>query len=246
MILTEKVVLITGASSGIGRATAIRFAQEGARLVVNYRANREGAEETRDEIIKQGASCLPVQADVSKPEEVERLFQIAVDHFGTVDVLINNAAIGTDKVLFMEASYEDIWEMINTDLVSAMLCAQRAVRIMEKQGAGKILNTSSIRGWEHGGRAIVYSAAKAGINSFTRTLAKQVAPAIQVNAVAPGFVKTRSYDKMSQEMIDFFISQTYLKRWITDEEVADAFVFLGKNDGMTGQVIYVDGGFSLK
>jgi 3-oxoacyl-[acyl-carrier protein] reductase len=120
------------------------------------------------------------------------------------------------------------------------------VRIMEKQGSGKILNTSSIRGWEQGGRAIVYAAAKAGINSFTRTLAKQVAPKIQVNAVAPGFVKTRSYDKMSREMIDFFLGQTYLQRWITAEEVADTFVFLAKNDGITGQVIYVDGGFTLK
>jgi 3-oxoacyl-[acyl-carrier protein] reductase len=246
MNLSEKVVLITGSSSGIGRTTAVRFAGEGARVVVNYRVNKKGGEETRDEINEQNAKCLLVQADVSKPEDVDGLFQRTVDHFGTVDVLINNAAIGTDKVPFMEAGFEDILEMINTDLASAMLCAQKAVRIMEKQGYGKILNTSSIRGWEHGGRAIVYSAAKAGINSLTRTLAKQVAPKIQVNAVAPGFVKTRSYDKMSPEMIDFFLGQTYLKRWITEEEVADAFVFLAKNDGMTGQVIYVDGGFTLK
>jgi 3-oxoacyl-[acyl-carrier protein] reductase len=127
-----------------------------------------------------------------------------------------------------------------------MLCSQQAVRIMEKQGYGKILNTSSIRGAEYGGRSIVYAAAKAGINSFTKTLAKQVAPKIHVNAVAPGFVKTRSYDKVGQKMIDFFINQTYLKRWITPEEIADAFVFLAKNDGITGQVIYVDGGFTLK
>ena len=246
MNLSEKVVLITGSSSGIGRTTAVRFAGEGARVVVNYRVNKKGGEETRDEINEQNAKCLLVQADVSKPEDVDGLFQRTVDHFGTVDVLINNAAIGTDKVPFMEAGFEDILEMINTDLASAMLCAQKAVRIMEKQGYGKILNTSSIRGWEHGGRAIVYSAAKAGINSLTRTLAKQVAPKIQVNAVAPGFVKTRSYDKMSPEMIDFFLGQTYLQRWITEEEVADAFVFLAKNDGMTGQVIYVDGGFTLK
>jgi NAD(P)-dependent dehydrogenase (short-subunit alcohol dehydrogenase family) len=246
MNLKERAVLITGSSSGIGRATALRFAREGARIVVHYHVNRKGAEETRDEMEKLGAACLLAQADVSKPEDVGRLFQRTVDHFGTVDVLINNAAIGTDKVPFMEAGFEDILEMINTDLVSAMLCSQKAVRIMEKQGYGKILNTSSIRGWEHGGRAIVYAAAKAGINSFTRTLAKQVAPRIQVNAVAPGFVKTRSYDKMSREMIDFFIGQTCLKRWITEEEVAEAFVFLAKNDGITGQVIYVDGGFTLK
>ncbi len=246
MNLAGKVVLITGSSSGIGKATAVRFAEEGSRLVVNYRVNRKGAEETRDELHKKGASCLLVQADVSNPKDVEMLFQSALDHFGSVDVLINNAAIGTDKVPFMDASFEDMAEMIHTDLIGPMLCAQKAVRIMEKQGAGKILNTSSIRGWEHGGRAIVYSAAKAGINSLTRTLAKQVAPKIQVNAVAPGFVKTRSYDNMSREMIEFFIGQTYLKRWVTEEEIADAFVFLAKNDALTGQVIYVDGGFTLK
>jgi 3-oxoacyl-[acyl-carrier protein] reductase len=246
MNLKGKVVLITGSSSGIGRTTAVRFAREGSRTVVNFHVNKKGAEETREEIVQQGVGCLLVQADVSKPEDVDRLFQSAVDHFGTVDILINNAAIGTDKVPFMEASFEDISEMIHTDLTSAMLCAQKAVRIMERQGAGKILNTSSIRGWEHGGRAIVYAAAKAAINSFTRTLAKQVAPKIQVNAVAPGFVKTRSYDKMTKEMVDFFINQTYLKRWITEEEIADAFIFLAKNDGITGQVIYVDGGFTLK
>lgn len=250
MNLKNKVVLITGSSSGIGKATALRFAKEGAKVVVNYNVNKKGGEETLAEIKKLGVEGLLIQADVTKPEDVERLFRTVVDKLKTVDVLINNAAIGTDIVPFivpfMEATYSDILKMINTDLISAMLCSQQAVRIMEKQGYGKILNTSSVRGAEHGGRAIVYAAAKAGINSFTKTLAKQVAPKIHVNAVAPGFVKTRSYNKMSQEMIDFFINQTYLKRWITTDEIADAFVFLAKNDGITGQVIYVDGGFTLK
>ena len=107
---------------------------------------------------------------------------------------------------------------------------------MQKQGYGKIINTSSIRGWEHGGRSVVYAASKAGINSFSRTLAKMVAPNIQVNAVAPGFVKTRNYDNMSDEQCKSFIEQTYLKRWVTKDEIADAFIFLCKNDAMTGQV----------
>lgn len=246
MNLKNKVILITGSSSGIGKATALRFAKEGAKVVVNYNVNIKGGKETLQEIKKLGAEGLLIQADVTKPEDIERLFRTVVDKLKTVDVLINNAAIGTDIVPFMEATYPDILKMINTDLISAMLCSQKAVRIMEKQGFGKILNTSSIRGAEHGGRAIVYAASKAGINSFTKTLAKQVAPKIQVNAVAPGFVKTRSYDKMTQEKIDSFVNQTYLKRWITTDEIADAFVFLVKNDGMTGQIIYVDGGFTLK
>lgn len=117
---------------------------------------------------------------------------------------------------------------------------------MQKQGYGKIINTSSIRGAEHGGRSVVYAASKAGINSFSKTLAKMIAPTIQVNAVAPGFVKTRNYDGMTKEQTDLFISQTYLKRWVTEDEIADAFIFLAKNDAMTGQVIYVDAGFTLK
>ena len=245
MDLKNKIVVITGSSSGIGKTTAIRFAKEGAKVVVNYNVNKEGGEETLKEIQKYSEGLL-VQADVSKPKDIEKLFKTVTDKFKTVDLLINNAAISTDKVPYLEAKYEDILEMINTDLIGPMLCSQQAIKIMEKQGYGKILNTSSIRGIEYGGRAIVYAASKAGINSFTKTLAKQVAPKIQVNAVAPGFVKTRSYDKMSQEKIDSFINQTYLKRWITEEEIADAFVFLAKNDAMTGQVIYVDGGFTLK
>lgn len=246
MNLQDKVVLITGSSSGIGKATALRFAKEGARVVVNYKTNKEGGEETVKEIEKLGGTALLVQADVSNPREVKRLFEEVVKKFGTVDILINNAAIPNDKVPYFEASYDEIVELVNTDLVGPMICAQEAIKLMKKQGYGKIFNTSSIRGWEHGGRSVVYAASKAGLNSFTRTLAKHVAPEIQVNAVAPGFVKTRNYDAMSEEQIKTFIDQTILKRWVTEDEIADAFVFLAKNDAMTGQVLYVDAGFTLK
>ncbi len=205
-----------------------------------------GGAETLAKVKAITEDCLLVQADVTKPEDVARLFKEATDKFGTVDILVNNAAIGTDKKPFMEASYDDMKEMIDADLTSVLMCTQLAARIMQKQGHGKILNTSSIRGWEHGGRAPVYAASKAAVNSFTRTFAKQVAPKIQVNAVAPGFVKTRSYDSMQPEQLQSFLDQTQLKRWVTLEEIADAFVFLAKNDAMTGQVIYVDAGFTLK
>ncbi|HLE48515.1 MAG TPA: SDR family oxidoreductase [Patescibacteria group bacterium] len=246
MDIKNKVVLITGSSSGIGKATAIRFAEEGAKIVINYHINEKGGKETLNEIKKITPDVVLVKADVSKTEDVDNLFKETIDKFGTIDILINNAGIGTDKVPFMEAKHEDLSEMINTNLVGPMICSQKAIKIMEKQGFGKILNTTSIRGSEHGGRAPVYAATKAALNSFTKTLSKQVAPHIQVNAVAPGFVKTRSYDNMTQEMVDGFINQTYLKRWVTVDEIADAFVFLVKNDAMTGQVIYVDAGFTLK
>ncbi len=246
MKLQDKVVLITGSSSGIGKTTALRFAQEGANIIINYNINKEGAEVVVEEIKKIGREAIAIQADVAKEVDVDRLFQEALGKFSTVDILINNASIATDKAEYRVATQEQILEMINADLIGALMCSQRALNIMEKQGYGKILNTSSIRGCEYGGRSIVYAAAKAGINSFTKTLAKQVAPNIQVNAVGPGFVKTRTYDNMPKERTDAFLNQTYLKRWVTEEEIADAFVFLAKNDAMIGQVIYVDGGFTLK
>ncbi|HVO86435.1 MAG TPA: SDR family oxidoreductase [Candidatus Binatia bacterium] len=246
MTLKDKVVLVTGSSSGIGQAVAIRFAQEGAKVVANYHINKEGGEDTLAKLKEITPNCLLVQADVSKEADVKRLFKTVVDKFGALDILINNAAIGTDKRPFMEASYDDFQEMIDTDITSVFMCSQQAALIMQKQGHGKVLNTSSVRGWEGGGRAPVYAAMKAAVNSFTKTFAKTVAPEIQVNAVGPGFVKTRSYDTMAPEMIKGFIESTYLKRWVTVEEIADAFVFLAKNDAMTGQVIYVDAGFTLK
>ncbi|HYF05720.1 MAG TPA: SDR family oxidoreductase [Patescibacteria group bacterium] len=245
MELKDKVVVVTGSSSGIGKTTAIRFAQAGAKVVVNYHVNEAGGNDALKELEKYSEGLL-VKADVSSLDEIKRLFEEVEKKFGTVHILINNAAIPNDKVPYLEASYDDIMELVQTDLVGPMICTQYAVKYMQKQGFGKILNTSSVRGAEHGGRSVVYAAAKSGINSFTKTLAKMVAPNIQVNAVAPGFVKTRTYDKMSQEQIDTFMGQTYLKRWVTEEEIADAFIFLAKNDAMTGQVIYVDAGFTLK
>lgn len=246
MILKNKVVVVTGSSSGIGQTVAVRFANEGAKVVVNYNVNKEGGEETLSKIKNITPDCLLVQADVSKEEDVKRLFETVVNEFGTVDILVNNAAIGTDKRPFMEASYEDMKEMIDTDITSVFMCSQQAALIMQKQGYGKILNTSSVRGWGPGGRAPVYAAMKAAVNSFTKTFAKMVGPEIQVNAVAPGFVRTRTYDTMTQETIDGFIESTYLKRFVTQEEIADTFIFLAKNDALTGQVIYVGAGFTLK
>ncbi len=204
-----------------------------------------GGAETLSEINKYSEG-LSVQADVSNPKEIAKLFEEVVKKFGTVDILINNAAIPNDRVPYLEASYEDIVELVNTDLIGPMMCSKEALKYMQKQGYGKIINTSSIRGAEHGGRSVVYAASKSGINSFSKTLAKMVSPSIQVNTVAPGFVKTRNYDGMTKEQTDLFISQTYLKRWVTEDEIADAFIFLAKNDAMTGQVIYVDAGFTLK
>jgi 3-oxoacyl-[acyl-carrier protein] reductase len=245
MTLKDKVVLVTGASSGIGQATAVRFAKEGAKVVVNYKDNKQGAEETLAAITKTSEGIV-VQADVSKPDDVQRLFESAVAQYGTVDILINNAAIPNDKVEFMKTTFDDMREIVDNNLLSVMMCSQVAAKIMLKQGHGKILNTSSIRGWQFGGRLPVYAASKAGVNNFTSTLAKELAPNIHVNAVAPGYVRTRVYDSKSEAELAAYPEQTKLKRFIEPEEIADAFVFLAQNDAITGQVIYVDAGLMLK
>lgn len=246
MELKDKVILITGSSSGIGQATALHFARAGAKVVVNYRQNKTGGEETVKLIKDEGGEALLIQADITKTTDIERLFQQTLDKFDRLDILINNAAIPNDRVPYFEASLADIKELVDTDIIAPMMVTQKAIVLMQKQKSGKILTTTSIRGWEYGGRSVVYAAAKAALNSFTRTLAKHVAPDIQVNAVAPGFVKTRNYDSMSQEQLASFLEQTALKRWVTTDEIADAFIFLAKNDALTGQVLYVDAGFTLK
>jgi 3-oxoacyl-[acyl-carrier protein] reductase len=245
MELKDKIVVITGSSSGIGKATAIAFAKEGAKVVINCHVNKEGGEEVLKEVTKYSEGML-VKADVSKADEVDSLFTSTVAKFGTIDILINNAANPTEKVSFFEATQSDLLDLLNANVVSAMLCSQKATEVMKKNGSGKIMFTSSIKGWEHGGGSVGYAVSKAAINSLTRTLAKQVAPNILVNAVAPGYVKTRVYDNMPQEKIDKWLNGTYLKKWVDIEDVANTFIFLAKNDSMTGQIIYVDAGFTLK
>ncbi len=246
MELKSKVVLITGSSSGIGQATAIRFAQEGAKLVIHYHENEEGAKETQEKITKLGAESIIVKADLSIESEIQEMFEFIINKYETLDILINNGASPTEFVPYFQAKQKDILDLFNINIVNAMLCSKYAIEIMRKQKSGKILNTSSIKGWEHGGGSVGYAVSKAAINSFTRTLAKTVAPDIQVNAVAPGYVKTRVYDNQPEEKMKNWLEGTYLKRWVTVEEVADTFVFLAKNDAMTGQIVYVDAGFTLK
>ena len=246
MELKDKVVLITGSSSGIGKTTALRFAKEGCKVIINYNVNEQGAEETLKELKDINENCISIQADVSDPKEVGRMFEEIIKKFNTFDILINNAGKSIDLVDFIKADKTHIQSFFDVNVIGTMLCSQEALKIFNKNGQGKILNNSSIKGWEHGGGGVVYAATKAAVNSFTRTLAKSVTPPITVNAVGPGYVKTRSYEGMTRDKMEKYLNSTILKRWVTEEEIADAFVFLAKNDAMTGQVIYVDAGFTLK
>jgi 3-oxoacyl-[acyl-carrier protein] reductase len=245
MVLDGKVVVITGSSTGIGRATAELLAAEGAKLVLNSKQNEKDGEELVKKL-QQTTSAIYTKANVGTPEGAKALLDSAIAAFGQVDILINNA--GTGKELpFLELKEPEITALIQDNLLSTIYCSQYAIGLMQKnQGLSKIINTSSIRGWEWGGRAPVYGAAKAGVNSLTRTLARNYAPTILVNAVAPGFTRSKNYASFDPQVVESFLAQTSLHRWIEVEEMAETYRFIAKNDAITGEVIYVDAGFRTK
>lgn len=245
MILKDKVVVITGSSSGIGRATAELFAREGAKLVLNSKENEAGGKEVVEKL-QPLTEVIYQKADVGTLDGAKQLIDAALDKFGRIDILINNAGGGLEPD-FAELTEKDVQQILNDNLLSAVYCTQLAVKAMQKNdGISKIINTGSIRGWEFGARAPIYGLAKAAVHSLTRTLASKYAPNILVNAVAPGFTKTPNYDKFDDKMVEMFLDQAKLHRWITVDEMADAFLFLAKNDAITGEILYVDAGFRLK
>lgn len=247
MNLQNKTVIITGSSSGIGQNTAIAFAKEGSKIVVNYKKNKKGAEETLRQIKKNGSQGIIFQGDVSNENTVKKLFEKTLEIFNKVDILINNAGWPTPKNL--EETDKNHWLLsFNDNFFTTVLCSKEAVKIMKKQGNGKIINTASIMGIDYGGREglIAYSAAKAAVINFTKTLAKQVAPNILVNAVAPGRTQTPYYDQFDKKTMQSFIDANPIGRMIKPEEISDAFLFIAKNDALVGSIVIVDGGYMLK
>jgi 3-oxoacyl-[acyl-carrier protein] reductase len=247
MNIKNKVAIITGSSSGIGRATAFLLAQEGVKIVINSNSNIVGGKEVAEQINRSNGEAIYIQGDMSNEDDVLNLYRKTVEKFGTVDILINNAG-KTIAQPFIEAS-RDNWERaFNDNLLSAVFCSREAAKIMLPKKHGTIINTTSVRGLEHTGREgiMAYSAAKAAVINFTKTLAKQLAPYITVNAIAPGFVFTQNYEKNSIEQNEAFTNATLIKRFIKAEEIAEAYLFLVKTEVITGEVLVVDGGFSLK
>lgn len=249
MRLKNKVAVITGSSRGIGRAIALRFASEGAKVVVNYIRNSRAAEEVLKIIKANNGVAIAVKADVSNPQDVKRLFREAVKRFGTVDILVNNAGILVSKDFF-NLTPKDIEKTISVNTIAALLCAQEAAKIMLPKKSGKIINVSSVRGLEHHGRigSIDYAISKAGMINLTGSLAKRLAPYINVNSVAPGVVQSGQTANLDPKIRKEFIDATYLKRFIRPEEIAAACLFLASEDSsaMTGHTMVVDAGFQLK
>jgi 3-oxoacyl-[acyl-carrier protein] reductase len=243
----SKVVLVTGSANNIGKAIALKFANQGAKVIINAKNNVDAGNGVVEEIRANGGNAIFVQADVSDPKQVDNLFQKAVAKFQTIDVLVNNAGSVT-QIPFLESTKQHWLDAFNDNLFSSVLCSIEAAKIMQDKRFGRIINTASIRGLERTGRTgiMAYSSAKAALINFTKTLAKELAPYILVNAVAPGFTLTTAFDKVSEEIKNEYINGSLIKRWLTTDEIADAFLYLASADGITGEVLVVDGGWTLK
>ena len=242
-MLKGKTVLVTGAAKGIGKAIAIEFAKEGANIVLNYRSTVD--DETIKEIESFGVECFAVKADVSDFAQAESLIKESKAHFGSLDVLVNNAGITRDGLL-MRMSEEDFDSVLRINLKGAFNTIRHASNIMLKQKQGTIINLSSVVGLMGNAGQANYAASKAGLIGLTKSTARELAArGITCNAIAPGFIATDMTHVMSDEAKERMMNTIPLKTAGTGEDVARAAVFLAKNRYITGQVLNVDGGMVM-
>ena len=245
--LKEAVVVVTGASRGLGRAIAEELASGGAKVVVNYSTSKEPAEELVNQISESGGEAIAVQADVSDAEQAQSLIDQAIEKFNRVDVLVNNAGINIDKTL-KKLSVEDWDKVIQVDLNSAFYTVHAVLPHMTEQGGGKIINMSSFVGEAGNIGQANYSAAKAGLLGFTKTAAQELARiGITVNAICPGFIETDMVANIPEEAQQKLRKQVPLGRFGKPEEVARAVRYLVEDgDYITGQSIDINGGIYIR
>ncbi len=247
MLLDGKVALVTGASRGIGRAIALRLAEEGAKVAINYAGNVKAAEEVKAAIEEKGGKALLVQADVSDSEAAEGMVASVVEAFGTIDILVNNAGITRDAI-FARMKEEDFNAVINTNLKGVFHCTKAVTKLMMKQRSGRIVNMASVVGVTGNAGQANYSAAKAGVIGFTKSVARELAGrGITVNSVAPGFIETDMTAVLSDKVKEAMVEGIPLKRAGKPEDVANAVLFLASDNAayITGQVLHVDGGMVM-
>lgn len=240
----NKTALITGATRGIGKQIALTLAQNGYDIAINYRKENDALKETKKEIEEKGVKCLTVQGDVSNFEDCERFVKEIIEEYGKIDVLVNNAGITKDTLL-MRMKKEDFEDVIDTNLVGTFNVTKNVITHMLKARSGRIINISSVVGVAGNAGQTNYSASKAGIIGFTKSLAKEVASrGILVNAVAPGFIETGMTDVLKEDIKEEIAKSIPLKRIGTTQDVANLVKFLVAEDSsyITGQVINVDGG----
>ncbi|TBL75752.1 SDR family NAD(P)-dependent oxidoreductase [Paenibacillus thalictri] len=246
MKLENKVALVTGGGTGIGRAVCLELAARGAAVVVNYSRSKEDAEETVNLITAEGGRAIALQANVSRDTEVRGMVEAAVRQFGTVDLLVNNAGI-TRHIAFedLEAATEQIWDELYAVNVKGMyFCARAAAPYMRTSGQGAIVNIGSIAGQTGLGSSLPYAVSKAAVHGLTKSLAHALAPAIRVNCVVPGAVLTRWWSDREDRM-EQLAPHLPLRRISAAEDIAGMVCAVLEQEAMTGQIITVDSGQTL-
>ena len=249
MRLKNKVAIVTGSSRGVGRAIATAFGEQGADVVVNYSSSQKAADEVVEKIKSFGSRAIAIRADVAKKAEVEALTKAAIEEFGRIDVLVNNA--GFTRPAMMLKMTEDEWDQVlDIHLKGAFLCSQAAAQHMKDQNSGKIINVTSVAGLVGTVGQINYSAAKGGIISMTKSAARELARNnICVNAISLGIVATDMTEKIrtDEKLSEIYMNRILLKKFAEAEDITPAFVFLASDEGsyITGQILCVDGGYGM-
>lgn len=249
MKLKDKVALVTGSSRGVGKSIALAFAKEGAKVMVNYTSNEKAANEVLETIQKMGGQATVFKADVAKKAEAQALVQATVDAFGGLDILVNNA--GFTRPAMMLKMTEEQWDaVVNIHLKGAWLCAQAAAPHMIAKNSGKIINVTSVAGMVGTVGQINYSAAKGGVISMTKSMARELARNnICANVISLGIVPTDMSEKITtdEKLKEIYMNRILLKRFGETDELTPAFVFLASDDAnyITGQLLAVDGGYGM-
>lgn len=239
--LEGQAALVTGAGRRIGRGVALRLAAEGARMIVHYRNSQAEAEAVAAEIVRGGGEAVCLQADLTRIAEIDRLFEQIGQKFGRLDILVNNAAIFSPTPVGQ--TQETQWDaVLDTNLKAQFFAAQRAAALLAKGGRGRIINFASLGGLQAWPKYTAYSVSKAGVIMLTRCLARALAPAITVNAIAPG---TISFPEDAPEVAERAVRRSPLRHTGSAEDIADAVMYLVGAGFVTGQVIVVDGGASI-
>lgn len=244
MTFNGKTAVVTGASRGIGKSVALALGKEHCRVVVNFLNNEEKARQVVEEIISYGGNAFAFKADVSNAKEVKEMVKETLKKFGKVDFLVNNAGITRDK-MFVNMSEADWDEVINVNLKGVFNCTKAILPLMIEKGFGRIVNFTSISGQFGNIGQSNYSASKAGISGFTKSIAKEVASkGINVNAVSPGLIDTEMHETIPEKVMQKFLERIPLKKIGKPEDVAGAVVFLLSENAsyITGQTININGG----
>jgi 3-oxoacyl-[acyl-carrier protein] reductase len=243
-MLKGKIVLITGAGRGIGKATATLCAENGAQVIINYFKSEKDAIELGETLSRKGLKTTLIQGDISSEEDIKKIFLLIKNEFGRIDVIINNAGVALSNPI-MFVTNEEFERSIAVNCKGIFLCTKYFVKMMMKQKSGKIINISSVFGIHGSPGQVIYSGSKAFVIGFTKAAAKELGRyGITVNAVAPGFIETDLIKNMSKEMTEKNLRNNSLGRIGTPEDVAKVVLFLSSDlsNYITGQVIRVDGG----